>query len=433
VDSRKIIATMNYFSNWEFIEGISAHYFVSTHYFKDSNMSAYFEEANYEKIQELLERNHTIGSHSVGHFPDFYKSSVFPIGEPGNTQFSYQPIYNGNSTVGGTVYGELEVSRDLLNNEIGANVRSFRAGALSFNTHLTNVMEELDYSFNSSMSANNVLTNFPYLERTDKAFKGATTKVLEIPLTLTDISSQNKLNENNVDELVNTWSDVISRNNENNAPTTLLISPNREWKIGALQGLISNLPLGVITYNFEDFGDYWLDRNSLDFDYSIENNKLTIILKQESLPALDLSMVINNGVTLDEILVFNSLGEKITFYTKAWKTNELLVTFEAPKQAIREKHTAKIDVQSLVEESSIQVFPNPAKNYINLLFDLTEKEEYSIRICDLSGRLILSYDGISSQGSTMQRVDLTGFRRGLYLMQFKSESEEKTIKFSVID
>ena len=86
-----------------------------------------------------------------------------------------------------------------------------------------------------------------------------------------------------------------------------------------------------------------------------------------------------------------------------------------------------------MEESSIQVFPNPAKNYINLLFDLTEKEEYSIRICDLSGRLILSYDGISSQGSTMQRVDLTGFRRGLYLMQFKSESEEKTIKFSVID
>jgi peptidoglycan/xylan/chitin deacetylase (PgdA/CDA1 family) len=431
VDSRKIIATMNVFSNWEFINGISTHYFVTTHYFKDTYMSAYFEESNFEKIEELLQRNHTIGSHSVGHFPDFAKTSVFPTGVAGNTQFSYQPYYNGSYTEGGTVYGELEVSRDLLTDEIGADIRSFRAGALAFNTHLINVMEDLDYAFNSSMSANNVLTNFPYLQRTNKAFSGSPTNILEIPLTLTDGSSTTKLVETNIDEVVDIWTDVIERNDRNNAPSTLLISTNREWKLEALQSLLLNIPSTVITYNFEDFGDYWMDRKALDFDYSLSDGLLTIELKSEQVPAEDLSLVIEKGQQVNQVIVSNSLGENVSFSLQNWKENDMLITFG--EQELRQQKSAKIDVQALVEESQFSLFPNPAKSFVNLLFELEVEEEYILRITDINGRLLQEQFGLAEKGSSMQRIDLTSYSKGLYLISFESMSLKKTLKLNVYE
>lgn len=429
VDSRRIIATMNTFSNWEFINGISTHYFVATHYFKDSYMSAYFEDPNFEKIQELLERNHTIGSHSVGHFPDFAKTSIFPTGVAGNTQFSYQPFYNGSYTVGGTVYGELEVSRDLLNNDIGANVRSFRAGALAFNPRLINVMQDLGYAFNSSMSANNVLTNFPYFQRTNRAFSGSPTDVLEIPLTIKDESTRIKLEETNIDEVLDIWIDVIERNDRNNAPSTLLISPNREWKLQALQGLLARIPSGVITYNFEDFGDYWLDRKALDFDYSLSDGILTIEIKSELAPAEDLSLVLENGLQLNQVFVVNSLGENISFKQQNWNEDDVLITFG--EEEMRQQKSAKIDVQAIVEESQFSLFPNPAKDYVNLLFDLKMEEKYSIRIFDFNGRDVFFYEGFATIGTSMQRIDLSVFSSGIYLMNFESETIQETLKLSI--
>jgi len=429
VDSRKIIATMDVFSNWEFVQDISTHYFVATHYFKDSYMSAYYEASNFEIIQELPQRNHTIGSHSVGHFPDFAKTSVFPTGEPGNTQFSYQPFYNGSYTVGGTVYGELEVSRDLLNNDIGANVRSFRAGALAFNNHLANVMDNLGYAFSSSMSANNVLTNFPYFQRTNRAFSGNQTNVLEIPLTIKDASTRIKLEETNIDEVVDVWTDVIVRNDRNNASSTLLISPNRDWKLEALQNLLESIPSTVITYNFEDFGDYWLDRSALDFDYSINNGILTVEINSDELPAEDLSMVVENGSQLDQVMVNNNQGEPISFSLKDWNGNDMLITFGS--QELRQQKMSKINIKDIVEESQFSLFPNPAKGFVNLLFNLEIEGDYTIRVMDINGRIMQQWSGFAEKGSSMQRIDLSVFSRGIYLIDFKSANIKETLKLSI--
>jgi peptidoglycan/xylan/chitin deacetylase (PgdA/CDA1 family) len=429
VDSRTIIDTMHYFSNWEFVEGISAHYFVTTHYFKDLNMSAYYEASKFEKIQELIQRNHTIGSHSVGHFPDFAKTSVFPKGVAGNTAFNYHPIFNGSFTEAGTVYGELEVSKNLLTNDIGTSIRSFRAGALAFNPYLINVMADLDYSFNSSVSANNVLTNFPYFQRSDKAFSGHQTNVLEIPLTVSDVSPLIKLESTNIDQVVAVWTDVIARNAANNAPSVLLLSTNRGWKLEALQNLIAGLPQGVISYNFEDYGDYWLDRTALDFDYYLSNDTLLIQLNRTGNPAEDLSLMIENGNLLTKLIVRDNLGTNLTFYTKNWNSKNLIITFgESP---IREQKSAKIDIPALLEESTISIFPNPAKDYTNLLFELDETETYQIQMTDLNGRLLFHVQGTALQGSTMQRIDLPTYSKGMYLIHFKSESIQETLKLFI--
>ncbi|MBN2236393.1 MAG: T9SS type A sorting domain-containing protein [Bacteroidales bacterium] len=430
VDSRTIIDTMHYFSNWEFLQELSAHYFVTTHYFKDTYMSAYYEESKFDKIKELIERNHTVGSHSVGHFPDFSKTSVFPTGEPGNTKENYNPYYNGSYTEGGTVYGEVEVSRDLLNNDIHANVRSYRSGAMAFNTHLANVLEDMDYSFNSSESANNVLTNFPFYQRTNKSFSGTPLKLLEIPMTLTDVSSHLKLESTNIDEVVAAWIDVIEKNNRNNAPSVLLISPNRGWKLEALQKLLLGIPEGVITYNFEDYGDYWLDRNALDFDYYIDHGILNVEVNSGVL-AQDLSFVVENGSMLNQIKVKDSDGMDVAFHVKNWNTNDLLITFG--ENNLREKHSAKIDVPQLIEESKFNLFPNPTQSFVNLLFDVEAKAAYRVWITDINGRVLFEFEGIANEGATMHRLDLSGYKAGMYLVNLQSDSASETKKLFVTE
>ena len=43
---------------------------------------------------------------------------VFPIGETGNTKENYNPTNDGDITFGGSVYGELEVSKNVLEADI---------------------------------------------------------------------------------------------------------------------------------------------------------------------------------------------------------------------------------------------------------------------------------------------------------------------------
>jgi len=61
------------------------------------------------------------------------------------------------------VLGETEVSKLLLEQDFGTMCRSFRAGFLDFNPKLINALDTLGYAFNSTFSANDVLTDFPYL------------------------------------------------------------------------------------------------------------------------------------------------------------------------------------------------------------------------------------------------------------------------------
>jgi len=326
VDSKTGVDSMFYFSEWEANNGIKAHYFVTTHYFRDNWMGDFYQPAAFPKLLSVLENGHSIGSHSVGHFPDFADKNLFPLGSTGNTQESYRPAYIGGVSSGGTVIGELEVSRSLLINDIGANVKSFRAGHLAFNSLLIDGMSELGYAFNSTNSANDVLTNFPYRQRTRKAFSGIPTEVYEIPMTISDASSTFPITETTVNVAVGNWLNVLSKNDDNNAPTILLIHPNRGWKLGALQQLMANKPASVITYEFNAFGDYWLERRDLDFDYSLADDTLRIQFVNDNPISEDQSFVISNGRNLKSIDLRNLSGDSLAFQSGVWKENDLIIS-----------------------------------------------------------------------------------------------------------
>lgn len=177
VDSRTGMDSMHFFSEYQQQNNVKAHYNITARYRNDIWMTDFYL-GNQQRVNQLKLEGHTIASHSVGHFPDFADKNTFPLGQLGNDTSNYKPYYNGTETLNGSVLGELEVSRDLLENDINVNVRSFRARHLAYNDSLVRALELLDYDFNSTFSSNDVLSNFPYYVMKDRSFSSEESRIL---------------------------------------------------------------------------------------------------------------------------------------------------------------------------------------------------------------------------------------------------------------
>ncbi|HLC83196.1 MAG TPA: hypothetical protein VJI69_05160, partial [Bacteroidia bacterium] len=190
VDATTAFDTMSYYADYENSIGLASTYLITTHYINDGVLSDFYNSASIPQVQTLLTKGHKLASHSVGHFQDFYDDNIFPIGVLGNTQASYLPFNAGgasDSTVGGTVLGETEVSKLILENDFGINIRTFRAGHLAYNKYLANALDTLGYEYCTNYSSGDVLTNFPYQNHKDRSSSGVITSVWEVPVTISDV------------------------------------------------------------------------------------------------------------------------------------------------------------------------------------------------------------------------------------------------------
>lgn len=180
--------TSKFFVDMEYERGVKATYNVTTSYYSNGWISR-FCNSGVTAVQYILSKGHNVGSHSVGHFPDFENSTRFPLGTQGVDPISYHPLYSTSTrvTTGGNVFGEVEISKALLQNNHGINVKTFRSGELAYNKYLAYALQQTGYTFNSSFSANDVLTNFPFYTVDQKKYSGAQLRVLEIPMTISDV------------------------------------------------------------------------------------------------------------------------------------------------------------------------------------------------------------------------------------------------------
>jgi len=307
-------------SEWEYQNGILATYNVVTHYFKDYLDKDYYTPY-IDIYRSLVQKGFSIGSHSVGHFPDFDNEIIFPEGSPGNTQENYKPYFNGQKTIGGSVYGEIETSQSILIRDLSYPVRIFRSGYLLFNDKQINVMDALGYNYDSSMSANDVLTNFPYQCKYDRSFSGIISNIYEIPMTISDAG----MTADNYSDKVSNWLEVINANANNGAPTTLLIHPNRDYKLSAEELLINQLPLDIIILDMDSFGDYWRKREDFKFISEVKRNKMKITILNDTIDE-SISIIVNDGRLLKDIKVTKKDGKPIKFNIADWvEKNDIII------------------------------------------------------------------------------------------------------------
>ncbi len=251
---------------------VKSTFFIQTKYVSDSNSASFFFGKDLEDLKKLHAMGFSIGSHSVIHSRGFNK---FELGTGTETLATYHPRGTGFDTAtGATVFGELRVSKELLNGELpGQQTVFFRAGHLRVPPTLPEALQRCGYLFDSSFTASDVLSNFPYPLPLGLGFE-EDSGILEFPLTFEDEESPR------LDQRVGPALEVIRANAENEAISSMLIHPNEaRFKLSAEQDILEHLPPGVVPMDMLSFARFWHARERLKWTVVPGETGSTIRLK----------------------------------------------------------------------------------------------------------------------------------------------------------
>jgi hypothetical protein len=251
--------------------GASSTFFIQTKYVNDANSKAFFFGTDLEDLRHIGTLGFSIGSHSVIHSRAFNK---FALGSGEETFPSYQPRGTGfESASGATVFGEVCVSKELLDGNLpGQQTIFFRAGHLRVPPSLPEALARCGYEFDSSFTADDVLTNFPYRLPLDLGFS-QDSGLYEFPVTFED-------EESPLAQRIEKTLDVMRANAENGAINVLLIHSNETGsKLAAEEELLRRLPPDIAAADMLSFARFWRARDRLHWTVASSGLDVILVLK----------------------------------------------------------------------------------------------------------------------------------------------------------
>jgi hypothetical protein len=200
------------------------------------------------------------------------------LGSGHETYSSYQPRGLGFDTASGaTVFGEVRVSKELLDGEIAdQDTTFFRAGHLRVPFSLPEALERSGYQFDSSFTADDVLSNFPFALPRDLGFE-EDSEIYEFPVTIEDEESPGFAKR------VPQALQVILANAENGAVSVVLIHSNESTlKAAAEQDLLRKLPPDIVKTDMLTFAKFWRARDRLQWSVTETSMSAETVLQVES-------------------------------------------------------------------------------------------------------------------------------------------------------
>ena len=257
-------------------------FFVQTKYVDDANSKAFFFEPNLGILRQLKAGGASLGSHSVIHSRGFNK---FELGSGLESYASYHPKGLGFDTASGaTVFGEVRVSKELLDGEIPEqDTVFFRAGHLRVPNSLPDALERSGYQFDSSFTADDVLSNFPYALPRGLGFD-EDSQLYEFPVTIEDEESPGFANR------VPQALEVILANAENEAVSVVLIHSNEAGKkTAAEQELLRHLPPDIGKTDMSSFARFWRARDRLKWKATASSSSEATLLVTPAEPVTGLT------------------------------------------------------------------------------------------------------------------------------------------------
>ena len=219
VDTRESFPNSVAFARMEASLGVRSTFFVTTKYFSDDTDIGYYTPERVNSIRQVKELGFEVASHSVSHSLRF---EGFPVGSAHVNATNYDTKHP-------TLFGEVSVSKQILDRDLQQQTAGFRSGYLIYPSELLGVLEMSGYSFDSSVSAQWVLTNYPYFGFRKRSLDSEHSQIVVVPVGLDDsrgeLATREFLTAETQQEALRAWTEVIRANAENNAITCLLIHP----------------------------------------------------------------------------------------------------------------------------------------------------------------------------------------------------------------
>ena len=80
-------------------------------------------------------------------------------------------------------------------------------------------------------------------------------------------------------------------------------------------------------------------------------------------------------------------------------------------------------------EESFSIFPNPAKDVLNVTFETNESSDVTITITDVLGKTILNQTNSYSEGQQTEPLDVSRLNKGYYFISIRNGDHVRTMKF----
>jgi len=275
VDFYQSMRNLPKFSKLEMELGFRATYNILVKYITDDKDRAFFIPRNIPYMLDLQKDGHEIGSHTIVHTKNFF---VLPAGDCSETYPSYRPfsvtdlIDKGNPTV----CGETKVSKELL---LGAGVEevvTFRSGHLYYHPHLPKILERYGYRYSSCLSAEDVLSYFPYRYMRNYEHVSEPSKIWEIPVVLEDEHMPPMYFR--VDSALELFEKVYN----NGGVYNILDHPDLTWyklknlDLGFIKSFYTQIVDDVWKATTKELGEFWDSRDRVVFRYRYADNRMIL-------------------------------------------------------------------------------------------------------------------------------------------------------------
>lgn len=267
IDYSESLANAIEYAAMERALGVTGTFYIQTKYVRDWNDKVFFNDTSPEHLRALASLGMEIGSHTVAHSKLF---SAFPLGTGDERYPDYVPfVYDDREAFGGTVLGELRVSKFLLDH-FGSEpkVQSFRAGYLENPFTLPQALAATGYRYDSTITANNAMTHLPYRLNHDR---GPATEVAvwEFPVTIED--ERPPALTGRLDQAL----DVARQIARYGGNYVVLMHPNETGpKLEFLRQLIVALQPDAHFASVAEFGRWWEAREQVAVD--VDNDGLSL-------------------------------------------------------------------------------------------------------------------------------------------------------------
>ena len=244
--------------------GVRSTYFIQTKYIRDYNDVPFLDEVGTAALRALSAMDVEIASHSVSHSLQFHE---FPVGTGKEALPEYRPnVRNSKRTSKASLMGELRVSKFILENLSGQEVRSFRPGYLRIPPKLPEVLDWSNYDYSSSVTANKSLTHLPF-QLMESRFYENESRIFEFPITIED-----ELPPRMGDRLPEAIAVAEQLAQYGGTMVTLshpdILGHKFEFAEGFIQAVQPYAWFGTLS----EFGDWWMARDQIGIDIIEDGN-----------------------------------------------------------------------------------------------------------------------------------------------------------------
>ena len=258
VDFTRSVANSVAFADALTRRGVSGTFLIQTKYVRDWNDDIFFNHASLPTLKRLA-RTMEVASHSVSHARGF---KAFELGNGDERYPTYRPFVEDQTHArGGSLFGEVRVSKFLLEELVGQKVRSFRPGHLSYPEALPEVLAATGYRYSSATSANSAQTHLPFRLSYARSGQGLV-PAWEFPVTIED-EKMPRLGDR-FDAAVG----VIDRIARHGGVAVILIHPDvTGHKLRFEERLVDRMKGRLWIGGLGAFGDWWSARDEAEIDF----------------------------------------------------------------------------------------------------------------------------------------------------------------------